>query len=179
METLISGTTSSGGYGGPVLVYSRVLDRDAFFFGGRGGWIINHRFVLGGAGFAMVSSMPPPEGAPDIGEDLRFEFGYGGLWLEYIFLPDELIHASIGTMIGGGATSYTLRRRGDRDDREVESDPVFVLDPVLAAELNVIRFLRVSVGVGYRYVGSVQLPGVRKEELSGFTGSVMLKFGRF
>jgi hypothetical protein len=33
--------------------------------------------------------------------------------------------------------------------------------------------------VGYRYVGSVGLTGLRREDVSGFTGSVMLQFGRF
>jgi hypothetical protein len=179
METLISGDFARGGYGGPVLMYSRVLDRDAIFFGGRGGWIVGHRFVLGGGGFGMTTRPPAPEGAPDVGEDLRLDFGYGGVWLEYILLPDKVVHATVGTLIGGGGTSYTRVRRTEREDREVESDPVFVLDPVVSIELNVIRFMRVSAGVGYRYVGSVNLPGLRREDLSGFTGSVMLKFGRF
>src|SRR4051812_3196089 len=36
METLISGKSSQGGYGGPVLMYSRVMGKDALFFGGQG-----------------------------------------------------------------------------------------------------------------------------------------------
>jgi hypothetical protein len=179
METLISGTVSTGGYGGPVLVYSRIQGRDALLFGGRGGWIANHRFVLGGGGFALTTRVPAPAGAPDIGEALRTEFAYGGLWLEYIFLPDKLVHGSIGTLIGGGAVSYSRIRRIERQDREVESDVVFTIDPVVAVEMNLLPFLRVSLGAGYRYVGSVELTGLREEDLSGFTGSLMLKFGRF
>jgi len=179
METLIPGEVSSGGYGGPVLMYSRIQDRDALFFGGRGGWIANHSFVFGAGGFALVTRIAPPEGAPDVGEELRTEFGYGGLWLEYILLPDKLLHASIGTLLGGGAVSYSRIRRTERQDREVESDVVFTVEPVLSAELNLTRFLRMSVGVGYRHVGSVDLTGLRQEDLSGFSGSVMLKFGRF
>jgi hypothetical protein len=179
METLISGDIAKGGYGGPLLMYSRVLDRDALFFGGKGGWIVNHRFVLGGGGFGMTTRVPAPAGAPEVGEDLRLEFGYGGVWLEYIFLPEKVFHATVGTLLGGGGVSYNRLRRTDRAAREVESDTVFIIDPVLSAEVNVIRFLRVSAGVGYRYVGSVDLTGLRKEDLSGFTASVMLRFGRF
>jgi hypothetical protein len=179
METLISGEISSGGYGGAVLMYSRILGRDALFFGGRGGWIINHRFVFGAGGFALVTRVPTPAGAPDIGEDLRTEFGYGGLWLEYIFLPHSLVHGSIGTLLGGGSVAYSRIRRTERQDREVESDVVFAAEPVVSLEMNVTRFLRFSAGVGYRYVGSVNLTALRQEDVSGFTGSVMLKFGRF
>jgi hypothetical protein len=179
METLISDNISSGGYGGAVLMYSRILDRDAVFFGGKGGWIINHHFVLGGAGFGMVTRVPTPAGAPDIGEDLRTEFGYGGIWLEYIFLPDKLVHGSIGTLLGGGSVAYSRIRRTERQDREVENDVVFAAEPVISVEMNISRFLRLAVGAGYRYVGGVNLTGLRREDVSGFTGSVMLKFGRF
>jgi hypothetical protein len=160
-------------------MYSRIQDRDALFFGGRGGWVANHRFVFGAGGFALVTRIAPPEGAPEIGEDLRTEFGYGGLWLEYILLPDKLVHASFGTLLGGGAVAYSRIRRTARQDRQVESDVVFTVEPVLSAELNLTRFLRMSVGVGYRHVASVDLAGLRQEDLSGFSGSVMLKFGRF
>lgn len=179
METLISGDITSGGYGGPVLSYSRVLGRDALFFGGRGGWIINHRFVLGAGGFALANRVPPPAGAPDIGEELKTEFGYGGIWLEYIFLPGKLVHGSIGTLLGGGSVAYSRVRRIERQSREVENDVIFVAEPVISLELNVSRFLRFAAGAGYRYAGSVNLTGLRQEDVSGFTGSVMLKFGRF
>lgn len=179
METLISGDVSSGGYGGPVLMYSRVQDRDALFFGGRGGWIAGHHFVLGAGGFALVTRIAPPEGAPDVGEALRTEFAYGGLWLEYLLFPDKLVHASIGTLLGGGAVSYSRVRRMERQDREVESDVVFAVEPVLSVELNLTRFVRLSAGAGYRHVASVELTGLRQKDLSGFTGSVMIKFGRF
>jgi len=179
MDTLISGDITSGGYGGPVLTYSRIQGRDAVFFGGRGGWLVNHRFVFGAGGFALVTRMPPPEGAPATVEDLRTEFGYGGLWLEYILFPDKIVHASFGTLLGGGAVAYSRIRRTDRQDRQVESDVVFAIEPVVSAELNLTRFFRLGAGVGYRHVGSVDLTGMRQEDLSGFTGSVMLKFGKF
>lgn len=179
METLIPGDITSGGYGGPVLSYSRVLGRDALFFGGRGGWIVNHSFVLGAGGFALANRLPPPAGAPDIGEELKTELGYGGIWLEYIFLPGKLVHGSIGALLGGGSVAYSRVRRIERQAREVESDVIFVAEPVISLELNVSRFLRLAAGGGYRYAGSVNLTGLRREDVSGFTGSVMLKFGRF
>lgn len=178
-ETLFSGNVATGAYGGPVLLYSRVQGEDALFFGGRGGWLADHHFVLGGGGFALVSRIAAPEGAPDIDEALRTELAYGGLWLEYILLPDKLVHASVGTLVGGGAVAYSRVRRMDRRDREVESDVVFAVEPVLSVEMNLTPFLRLSAGAGYRHIGSVELEGLSREDLSGFTGSVMLKFGRF
>ncbi len=179
METLISGDITSGGYGGPVLTYSRILGHDTLFFGGKGGWLVNHHFVLGAAGYGLTTRVPVPAGAPDIGEELQTEFTYGGVWLEYIFLPDKLVHGSIGTLLGGGGVSYSRILRTQRQNREVENDVVLAAEPVISAELNLSPFLRMSLGAGYRFVGSVDLTGLRQEDLSGFTASVMLKFGRF
>ncbi|HVG57751.1 MAG TPA: hypothetical protein VNA24_04305 [Hyalangium sp.] len=179
VETLVPEDIWSGGYGGATMMYSRILDHDALFFGGRGGWIVNHRFVLGVAGFAMVTRVPPPAGAPNVGEDLRTEFRYGGLWLEYILFPDKLVHGSIGTLLAGGDVAYRRLRHTDREDQVVENDVVFAAEPVISLELNITRIFHLSVGAGYRYVGSVNLTGLRREDLSGFTGSVILKFGKF
>jgi hypothetical protein len=179
METLLSGDVTQGGFGGPVLMYSRIMHRDVLFFGGRGGWIANHRFVLGAGGFGMTTRLPAPSGAPLGGDNLRLDFGYGGLWLEYIFWPQKLIHVSVGTLIGGGAAVYNRAVRAEGEDRELISDVVFVVDPVISAELNVLRFLRFSAGVGYRHVGSVNLAGLSGDDLSGLTVSVMLRFGNF
>lgn len=179
METLISGNIATGAFGGPVLMYSRVLDRDALFVGGKGGLIANRSFVLGAAGFGMVSRVLAPEGAPEGGENLKLDFGYGGLWLEYILLPDKLVHASIGALIGGGGLSYRRIRRGPLESRIVEDDIVFVAEPSASLELNILPSLKAALGVGYRYVGSVDVSGLRREDLRGLTGSLTLKFGRF
>ncbi|MFL5345057.1 MAG: hypothetical protein ACJ8AT_09695 [Hyalangium sp.] len=179
METLISGQATQGAYGAPVLMYSRVMDRDALFLGGQGGWIANHQFVIGAAGYFMATRIPAPPGVVNLGEDLRLEFGYGGLWLEYIFLPDKIVHASLGTLLGGGVTNYVRLHYSSHEDRTRESDVVLVAAPVLAVELNITRTIRLSVGAGYRYVGSVDLTGMHSQDANSFTGSVLVKFGRF
>jgi hypothetical protein len=177
METLISGGTLSGGYVGPVLMYSRILGHEALFIGGKAGWIINHRFTFGAGAFALATRVPSPAGAPDSGEDLKTQLDYGGFWLEYTVLPDKVVHGSIGALLGGGAVAYSRIRSTERQDPPVESDVVFAAEPVISVEINISSFLRLSAGAGYRYVASVNLTGLSQEDVSGFTGSVMLKFG--
>lgn len=179
VETLISEDIWSGGYGGAAMMYSRILDHDALFFGGRGGWIINHHFVLGVGGFAMVTRVPPPAGVTVVGEELRTEFRYGGLWLEYILFPGKLVHGSLGALLSGGEVAYRRLHHTEREDFVVENDVIFAAEPTVSVDLNITRAFQLSVGAGYRYVGSVNLTGLRREDLSGFTGSVMLKFGKF
>jgi hypothetical protein len=40
----------SGGFGGPVIKVININGENAVRVGGRGGWIINHSFVLAGGG---------------------------------------------------------------------------------------------------------------------------------
>lgn len=57
-QTLIgSGEIENGGFGGPVVKVTSINGESAVFVGGRGGWIINHTFVLGGAGYGLVTNV--------------------------------------------------------------------------------------------------------------------------
>jgi hypothetical protein len=54
--TLINGEIESGGFGGPVLKVTSINGENAVLVGGRGGWIINHSFVLAaGVSYRYVS----------------------------------------------------------------------------------------------------------------------------
>ena len=56
-ETLISGQLEYGGYGGPVVKFTTINNDWEVMVGGRGGWIINHSFVLGGGGYGLVTDV--------------------------------------------------------------------------------------------------------------------------
>lgn len=168
-ETLASGGLESGGFGAGVVRFSGVADQFAVFAGGRGGWIINHTFILGGAGYGLVSdisvdSNPPIPLLP--GRD--FEFGYGGLELTYVHASDKLIHFTVSALIGGGSI-----KRFD------VSDGVFVFEPFADVVLNVTNFFRLAGGGGYRFVSGVEGFGLSNGDMSQFFGELALKFGSF
>jgi hypothetical protein len=75
------------------------------------------------------------------------------------------------------STAYTRFRPDNADD--TRSDAVFVLDPVAAIEVNVIRFMHIGVQAGYRFVSGMGLPGLRNRDVSGFTFGAIAKFGVF
>jgi hypothetical protein len=174
-RTLLSRPVHSGGYGAPVVSYTRFDGKDAVMVGGRGGWILNHRLVIGGGGFGLAS--PPRETAgvaPDVAE-YQHNFGYGGLWLEYLIAPMNVVHGSVGTLVGPGGITY-LRRR---DNQSMASTAVFVLDPVVAVEVNVTTFIRIGLQTGYRVVRGVDLATLSNADASGFTLGGVVKFGGF
>ena len=163
-ETLIApGGIESGGFGAPVVTFSQVADNFAVFVGGRGGWIINHTFVLGGGGYGLVNNI-------DGGGPVRaVEFGYGGLEMEYINSSNKLVHFTVYVLVGAGGLGGTA----------VNEESVFVLQPALNGELNITRYFRVNLGAGYRWVVGVDSPGWSDSDFSSFYGQATLKFGSF
>jgi hypothetical protein len=144
-RTLIRGGFASGGFGAPVVKFSQIDGEFALFVGGRGGWIINHTFVLGVGGYGLANDIDTNgDGVRDL------ELGYGGLELEYINSSNNLIHFTAYLLVGGGGLSGTAGNE----------EAVFVLEPALNGELNVTDYFRLHAGAGYRWVSGVNSLGV-------------------
>ena len=172
-ENLIEGEVSHGGYGGPRISYGRLAGYDAVDVGGEGGWILNHHFILGGAGYGLVTNQPAP-GQFASSNDLTM--GYGGFMIGYTILPQKLVHATFTALVGAGG----IGARGHLNSGETDlGDSFFVVEPTATMDLNVAHFLRFGVAVSYRWVTGVQTNGITNADLRGVFGSMILKFGRF
>jgi hypothetical protein len=174
-ETLIGTEFHSGGYGGPEVRIGPMLGTTGVFVGGRGGWVINHAFMIGGGGYGLVNDVRVKDITMD-GQPAYLGFGYGGLFLEYIGNSEKLIHCTVGMLIGGGGVDYRDSLYSYRDQ---DWDAVFVLEPCLGVEMNVTSFFRLGLGASYRYVSGVKTFGLTNKELSDVTGTITLKFGTF
>ncbi len=184
-QTLIGGDIEHGGFGGVELKISPIGrdNTNAVLMGGRGGWIINHTFVLGGGGYGLVSDIPA-----DWVEERWYEgeaqpyylnFGYGGLLLAYIHNSDALLHYELWSIIGGGAVDVRTRADVGEMYSHMSGDGVFVAEPGINIMLNVTPFLRIGAGASYRYVAGVNDPRLTNEDLTNFSGQIILKFGAF
>jgi hypothetical protein len=174
-QTLISGDIESGGFGGPAIKITSINGENAVLVGGRGGWIINHSFVLGGAGYGLVTNVNAKK-TDSIHQYL--EMGYGGLNLEYIASSDDLIHLSIELLVGGGGIRYK-DENNDEFENHHTMNGFFVLEPGAHANLNVTKFFRIACGVSYRYISGLQSLLSTNADLSGPSAVLTLKFGKF
>ena len=174
-ETLISGNIVSGGFGGPVVKLTTINGENAVLVGGRGGWIINHSFVLGAGGYGLVTDVNAK-----ITDSLHqyVEMGYGGIELEYIAASDDLVHLSVGVLIGGGGIGY---KSGENDmfNTPYKRSAFFVLEPSANMNLNVTHFFRIAAGASYRYVSGLKSGISSNTDLSGLSGVITFKFGKF
>ena len=177
-QTLVgNGEITNGGFGGPVIKYTQIKNEPAVLIGGRGGWIINHTFVIGGGGYGLANQI---EGDNFIDFSKPYiNFGYGGLELEYIIQSDQIVHFSVYTLIGAGGVNYRDNMHSSWDNWDYNSDEFFVLEPALNVEVNITSFFRINAGANYRYISGVNYDNLKNEDLAGFSGVLTLKFGSF
>ena len=178
-----TGKVSHGGFGGPTIKVSAIKNVGRVLVGGRGGWIINHCFSIGGGGYGVAT---PITGNVN-GTNKRYHMGYGGLELGFTIGSASLVHLNFLTLIGAGGIGYGDRstwhphdRDDDHDDMNFNGDGFFVVEPMAYLELNMTKWFRVCLGGGYRYVdGLNDVPNFSNQDLCGPSVELMLKFGRF
>jgi hypothetical protein len=163
-KTLVGNGFESGGYGGPVIKFKSFGGTFGVIVGGRGGWIINHTFVIGGGFYGLAS------GTKIGGNDLQMS--YGGFEFEYIWRSDKVVHFTIHTGIGGG--------RVEMIDPVYSSDRFFYIEPTFNGEVNILKWFRINAGIGYLWVDDIQgMPALSSSDVRGITGTIVFKFGWF
>lgn len=191
MKTLFgNGKVKFGGYGAVETKFSPLNDQFGLFVGGRGGVIINHSFILGLGGYGLTTShkvdgykIKDPY-YTDSTAYLRM--GYGGLHLGYIIEPNEVLHITTGALVGGGWAGYT-RSMSNKNHNDgwgdnnwaYESTGFFIVEPSVGAEINITSFFRLELNASYRFVSLVDLPNTKNADISGFSGNLAFKFGKF
>ena len=183
-QTLITGKMTHGGAAGPVLKYSKMLGQDALLVGGRGGWIIGSALWIGGAGYGLVNRVESLllDQDTEIDSARYLGLGYGGLELGFIVASDRLVHLTGQVLIGAGGAVHT--KRDGWDDFEIdpdneEGDSFFILEPAVDVEVNITTFFRICLGASYRWVTGIEINEFTNKDISGFSGVLTLKFGRF
>jgi hypothetical protein len=173
-NTLFENGIYFSGYGAPVIKFTQFGSTYGLLVGGRGGVLINDRFMIGGGGYGFTRNMKETINS----EEKELNIGYGGMMLEYHFFPKKLVHFSLGVLAGGGGI-------GEDDDEDDENDSdrydgsFYVVEPELNIHLNITRFCRVGIGASYRYIKEIDMFGISDKALSRFSGSVMVAFGWF
>jgi len=138
----------------PEMKFTEVNGKFAHFMGGYGGWLINHRVLIGGGAYGLANTNPYHE----------LEMGYGGFVIAYFANPTRLVNFSVKGLVGAGSTSYHWE------------DPFFVVEPEAQVTLNVAEHFRIGFGGGYRFIGAA---GIREDDLDGFAFKLDFKFGIF
>lgn len=173
--------------------WTRFSNLDVLLPGISGGVILNHNWAIGITGSLIGNSYHLffndiyYSNADSLMHGAYFGGGYGGLLIEYTLFPRSLIHIAFPLMIGAGYmywlddnyfnTDYWNNeywRRG-----VVDQDKFFVIEPGVRAEFNVLRKLRLGIGVSYRYTPKLNLITTPADRINTFNARINLRFGKF
>jgi len=93
-------------------------------------------------------------------------------------------------MIAGGSMYYTRTIHHHdsafsyNSNREwhhsyISRDRFFVIEPGVRVECNVVKSLRIGLGISYRYTPDLKLKNTSSDLINQFTAKLSLRFGKF
>lgn len=175
-KTLLGDPVRHGVYATPVLKFGAFGPRSegSLIVGAQGGWILDHKYVLGLGVYGLSTSIKAEERWEIAG--LITIFNYGGLMLSYIHHSYRLVHAETTMLIGVGEVNY---RDEDYWAKYPKGDNFIVIEPGINLILNVTRNLRAGMGLGYRHVERVNIIGMDRSDVSGVNFNLLLQVGYF
>jgi hypothetical protein len=170
-DSLVGRTTSVGGYAGLSPRYTRLGGQDAFMMNLEAAVLLNRRFAIGlmaGGGF---SGRIDPQGN-------RLTLGYAALMArQHFFCDSSAFCLSVGASAGAGGVEVDQRDDGPMAPDQSRGDALFLFEPQVGGHLNLTRFMRLGVDVGYRLVaGADNYPTA---DLRGFTAGFHIQLGWF
>jgi hypothetical protein len=173
--------------------YTKFGHKDVFLPGISMGIILNHHWTLGGSMSMVGNSLNYHHVYTDSvtgNTSARLSGGYGGMLLEYTLLPNSVVHVRFPLIIGGGYMQYTEGSSGGWENHSfshnmhqhahvIGHDQFFVIEPGVTAEFNLIKHLRLGIGVSYRYSPNFDLINTSTGLLNQFNAKLSLRFGKF
>ena len=147
---------------------------------------IDHSFSIGVSGTLFSDYMnglnfDRLENFPD---GYYVEGCYVGFFIEPVFAPHFPVHLSFPIMVGLGGVVFTEEYWDDEWEYQSgryssEASPFVVFEPGVDLEINLIRFIRLTLGASYRFTNAIQMDAGREHLLNGFTFNGGIKMGVF
>lgn len=171
----------TGGYIAPEIKVGNVHEDVSMFIGGRMGFTFNRKFSVGLAAYGLSNNSNFMDNRFSTTDPLRIGMVYGGLNMEYTLFSNSVIHFTVPVVVGATGV-YVYEDDGDffgNEYDEVENSAGFIVEPGVNVELNVFKFMRLDLGVGYRYVAETDLMYLTDADLTDLSFNATFKFGFF
>lgn len=172
MQTLFGFDSKITGYGSLDSKFTQLNGEESVIIGGHGGVIFNSYFYFGLGAYGLVTTNKFQGSYPE--ESLDMHMGYTGLMMGFNIMPKKVVHFSIPLFVGVGNLEL------EHQNVFVENSAFLLFEPGLNLELNVLQFMKIGLGAGYRMVHNTNLRNdITDDDLSYWTGNFSLVFGKF
>jgi hypothetical protein len=163
-----------GGYIGPDGKLTSLAGSAVLLAGAQAGWIIDHAFVLGGAGYVLTTEASSPAGLQRLDRPrATLSMTYGGARIAFVPMAQHKVHVVLGLLAGGGRVSSSSNGLSNL------ADGFFVIEPDAAFEAILAPPARIALGASYRFTGGTGIPGLDAGALNGPAAFMTLKIGEF
>jgi hypothetical protein len=138
----------------------------------RGGLNVKDKFSVGAYFSTSLNEInPSSETVPGI----YMDYWTVGGFVEYTLLAKKLVHVTFPLYVGYGE----VQMDNERGDARLGEANFFQIEPSALMEVNLHKNIRLNLGAGYRFVGSMNYRNFDQRDISGVTGYLGLKFGLF
>jgi hypothetical protein len=161
MEYLFAkgGKLRLSGFGAPVAELSFINGQPVLSNGGGGALLVNQRFFIGAYSLSTITRIQD-----FVWENNQFFFGNNpvlvqvGGWLGYNFSPHRVLHLTASAKVGY-AQMVDVNYQNQNWGRSSRYEGTLVVTPQLEAELNLLKWMKLNVGAGYRWAADNSLGG--------------------
>jgi len=171
-QPLIARDSRIGAYIAPTFKLTGFGRSPGLMLGADFAIIVNERFMFGAAGTALVTPLPAQRGD---GRTFNMRTQYAGVTLAVALLQVRFFSLNLGALVGGGRVCLN----DERLDRCVNRAAMFVAEPELGMSFALTRVLRLVLSGGYRVAVAQPWSGPNNRLLSGLTGTLGLRLGKF
>ncbi len=171
-STLLNRDAKVGVYIAPLFKLAGINRLPGLMLGADFGVLIGERFVIGAAASALVTPLPAQR---NDGRTFNLRTQYAGITLGVAVVRVKFFSLNLGTLVGGGRACLN----DERLDRCVNRAAMFIAEPELGLSFAVTKVLRVVLSGGYRVAVAQAWSGPRDRLLSGLTGTLALRLGKF
>jgi hypothetical protein len=105
----------------------------------------------------------------------NLEYNYGGFQMGVFVVRRGFFRLMIGGVVGGGSACIDDERLNECYSKA----SLFAGEPEVTAIFSLLKFMRISIGGGYRFVVPQRWSGPSGQELGGPTGTIALQLGAF
>ena len=180
------------GYGGPLVEYSRFIGQNAFFVGGKGGFVLQDKWgvgllLKGKTSRNNFNAEHNSYGKQEYMKISSISSGFGGVFVEYICDLNKTVHCNFFSnfLVGRSAVSIkeeTIDKDGDKDtkSKRIARANMIGIEPGVGVEVNISKNFIVNLHLAYRYIASKKtLLHFDNTDFSGVSFGIDFKFGKF
>jgi hypothetical protein len=170
-ETSIS-AKNLGFFVAPAYGLTSMDGSSASLFNLRSGLSVRDKYSIGAYFKTSLNEINPES---ETVEGVYMDYWSVGGFAEYTMLSKKLFHMTFPLYIGYGE----VQMDNETGEAGLGEANFFQIEPSALLEVNLHKYVRFNLGVGYRIVGQMEYRNFNQSEISGLTGYIGFRIGLF